>query len=93
MPLYCMCNTQAGQFSGAPNRYCKPLDWENDDFPAIALRKRMDCIKMGANQVILDEKDNKDYNLKDPVKPAGRIHFPNVDIFECPYCHARVVKE
>jgi len=50
--LYCLCEAQNNkpdsQVFGAPNRYCAPRG--NDDFPPLALRKPMHCIKTGARQ-------------------------------------------
>jgi len=80
------------QAFGAPNRYCAVS--EKDDFPPLALRRGMICIKTGARQVILDELvDGANYWTSAERPRAYTPHYPNVDVYECPICHARIAKE
>ena len=52
----------------------------------------MQCIKTGAQQVILDVHEPNDWS--GGSRPTRyRKHYPNVDVFECPNCHARIVRE
>lgn len=94
MPFYCMCeasnNKPDSQVFGAPNRYCAAGD--QDDFPPLALDTPMKCIKMGAKQVILDHHAPNTWGTA--TRPSRyHNHYPNVDVFECPHCHARMVRE
>lgn len=96
MAIYCMCDAKNSkpdsQAFGAPNRYCAA--GPNDDFPPLALRKEMLCIKTGARQVILDDAVNQPNMWETAERPSSyRRHGPNVDVFECPNCHSRVAKE
>jgi hypothetical protein len=100
MPVYCLCEAKNdkpdGQHFMAPNRYCSS---ESDrggkvdslDVPPLALYVPMICIKTGANQVLLDSgKNPNDWTQERPRD--WRNHYPNVDLFECPNCGARVAK-
>lgn len=100
MSLYCMCEAvndkPDSQALGAPNRYCAAENRygqtvEDVTVPPLALKTPMVCIKTGAAQVILDHTGP---NLWDKTgRPDDwRRHYPNVDVFECPNCHARVAK-
>jgi len=102
MTMYCLCEARNdepdSQAFGAPNRYCAA---ENDigqdgtqaGFPPLALMVPMKMIALGAQQVL---------GRDDPITPndwsmAGRPakwrkHYPNVDVFECPNCHARIAR-
>jgi hypothetical protein len=73
----------------APNRYCAAKD--GVDFPPLALHTKMKCIKMGAEQVITDMFEPNDWS--GGSRPSRyRRHYPNVDVFECPNCRARIVR-
>ena len=94
MSFYCMC--EAGndkpdhQAFMAPNRYCAST--KDDDFPPLALHRKMTCIKTGARQVIiLPEHRSNDWT--GPRPEDYRPHYPHVDVFECPHCHSRIVRE
>lgn len=94
MPLYCLCEANNdkpdSQAFGAPNRYCAVS--AGDDFPPLSLPRQMECIKTGAMQVVLDTPEPNMWT--GAGRPASyRRHFPNVDVFECPHCHARIAKE
>jgi hypothetical protein len=43
----------------------------------VVLPRPMTCVKTGAEQFLVD----------------GSQHYPNVDVFECPNCKLRVVRE
>ena len=99
MSFYCLCESKNQQPDHqafmAPNRYCaissKQLK-EKDDFPPLHLHTKMQCIKTGARQVILDVHQPNDWS--GGARPGRyREHYPNVDVFECPNCHARIVRE
>lgn len=94
MSFYCLCeeknNKPDSQAFMAPNRYCAAKDGET--FPPLALHTKMQCIKTGASQVILDVHEPNDWS--GGSRPTHyRPHYPNVDVFECPNCHARMVRE
>ena len=102
MGFYCMCEESNdkpdSQAFGAPNRYCSAKSsiggWSDSDFPPLALRTPMVCIKTGANQVILLDWQNGPNvwnNLERPDR--WRNHYPNVDVFECPNCRSRIARE
>lgn len=96
MPLYCLCedtnDKPDSQAFGAPNRYCALKEGDKADFPPLALHTPMKCIKTGARQVLLARHHLNDW--MDAARPAVyRDHYPNVDVFECPNCHARVARE
>lgn len=101
MGIYCMCMNHralpmteptvfdyfSAQILEAPNRFCLT---DPVGFPALSLPKRMQCIKTGAEQVIL----HKDVPLSQlPGVHDYRIHYPNVDVHFCPKCHAIVAIE
>lgn len=99
MSLYCMCEANNGKPDNqaflAPNRYCAVPNAlgeepESLDVPPLALRRPMECIKTGTAQVILDDPQPNDWTGPRPHR--WRRHYPNVDFFECPHCHARVAK-
>ena len=100
MAIYCMCEAKNdrpdSQVFMAPNRYCSNQSdrgGKNDgsELPPLALYVPMKCIKTGAQQVLLD--GGKRPNNWEEKRPADwRNHYPNVDVFECPNCGARVVK-
>ena len=80
MSLYCMCATASDLVLGdPPNKYAAPQTAEF--WPPVVLQRKMECIKTGAQQMIR--------------LSGGELHkhYPNVDIFECSNCGARVVKE
>jgi hypothetical protein len=101
MSFYCMCEAQNdkpdSQSFMAPNRYCsiestvggKTL---TPDFPPLALYTPMVCIKTGASQVLfIGGKWPNDWSTV--ARPSTwRNHYPNVDVFECPNCKARIVR-
>lgn len=105
MPIYCMCEARNGkpdsQAFMAPNRYCatgssfEGQEQVVEDFPPLALNTKMLCIKTGAAQVILDGNNGKRPNdWSDPARPADwHRHYPNVDVFECLNCGARIARE
>jgi hypothetical protein len=85
-------NKPDSQVYGAPNRYCALTG--DMEFPPLALRVQMKCIKTGVEQVILEPDQNKANMWDSPARPDRyRPHYPNVDVFECPNCGARVAKE
>lgn len=106
MKLYCMCEAQNGnpgsnefdhQVFGAPNRYCAvgvnpDTDKDVDTVPPVALKTPMKFIKAGVPQVILL---NHNINMwVETERPKDyRRHYPNVDFYECPNCHSRIVRE
>jgi hypothetical protein len=94
MAMYCMCEASNdkpdSQAFMAPNRYCAAET--GDDFPPLHLHTPMRCIKIGAQQVILDVHQPNDWS--GGSRPTRyHKHHPNVDVFECPNCHARIVRE
>jgi len=96
MSFYCMCEAKNSkpdsQSFGAPNRYCAA--GPKDDFPPLALRRPMVCIKTGARQVILDPEVDHPNTWETAARPSMyREHYPNCDVFECPNCHSRVVND
>jgi len=101
MSLYCLCEQHNdkpdSQAFGAPNRYCaienrQGIRTEVDDVPPLSLPVEMRCIKTGAPQVVLDVSQPNLWT--DAGRPSDwRRHYPNVDLFECPTCGARVAKE
>ena len=102
MALYCMCNARNdqpdGQHMSAPNRYCASVSQTGDqpksDFAPLALRQSMQCIKTGARQVTLQPSQGRDNDWSMGSRPdLYWIHYPNVDVFECKNCGARVVLE
>jgi len=101
MALYCLCEANNdkpdSQYFGAPNRYCAVESTVQKipdvNFPPLALRQPMECIKTGAIQVLLEPAQDRPNNWDFGPRPDQfRIHYPNIDIFECPNCHARVAK-
>jgi hypothetical protein len=101
MPIYCLCEAKNdkpdSQAFMAPNRYCSIESnlggkVEDVDFPPLALYVQMKCIKTGANQVLLDggKRQNDWSSAERPLD--WRNHYPNVDVFECPNCGARIVR-
>jgi len=83
---------------GAPNRYCSTkstlVDMPDDlDFPPLALRRKMKCIKIGATQALLVDEQDKPNMWDSPRPDRYRVHYPNVDVFECPHCHSRIARE
>lgn len=93
MAVYYLCEAANdkpdSQVYGAPNRYCAA--GPKDNFPPLALRKPMQCIKTGATQVILAPDEDKPNTWKGCARPANYTpHYPNVDVFTCPNCNARV---
>jgi len=84
---------------GAPNRV-GPINSPKEKYRPVILNVPMRVIQMGVSQKITDhpvpnmwvktrEEAVKDHN---DLKKARR-HNPNVDILECPVCHARVCIE
>lgn len=96
MSFYCLCeaknNKPDSQHFGAPNRYAALRSLDTDDFPPLALDRPMRCIKQGARQVLLAVHKANDWSDTERPKYA-REHYPNVDVFECPNCHARMARE
>ncbi len=95
MPLYCLCEAQNdkldSQHFGAPNRYCAMTG--KDTFPPVALKTPMRCIKTGSRQVLLfNSHEPNTWKDEDRPRELGK-HYPNVDVFECPNCRSRVVRE
>ena len=94
MSVYCMCEAKNSkpdsQVFGAPNRYCAMSS--GDDFPPLALRRPMRCIKTGARQVLLSPEDDVANNWENARPIHHRPHYPNVDVFICDNCGARIVK-
>mgnify|MGYP001570318044 FL=1 len=99
MKLYCMCHAindkPDSQHYMAPNRYAAvPEEWRKDDFPPVALRKPMTIMKISVRQVLLVPEDDHENNWDSNSRPRIlREHFPNVDMFECPVCRSRIVRE
>ena len=96
MSVYCLCEASNdkpdSQHFMAPNRYCAVAEDSKETFPPLALKTPMTCIKTGASQVILYEYRPNDWS--GGARPSQyRKHHPNVDVFECPNCHARIVRE
>jgi hypothetical protein len=99
--IYCMCEEKNSkpdsQAFMAPNRYCSlestlGHDTDSKDFPPLALYVPMKCIKTGANQVLFDG-GKRPNDWSDASRPSDwRRHYPNVDVFECPNCGARVAR-
>jgi len=80
-----------GQKFLAPNRFV-PV---KNGFRSFALRRRMECIRTGAKQVILDTFANTNNNGSNPIeeKDVLKEHHPNVDVFQCQHCGVIVVRE
>ena len=96
MGFYCLCEARNdkpdSQHFGAPNRYAALRPEDTDDFPPLALAKPMICIKVGARQVLLISDQPNDWTSAG--RPAYvKTHYPNVDVFECQTCRARIVQE
>ena len=100
MSFYCLCEEKNdkpdSQAFLAPNRYCSVESSRggkvDSDFPPLALYTPMVCIKVGANQVLLDG-GKRPNEWSGGGRPADwRNHYPNVDVFECPNCGARIVR-
>lgn len=101
MSFYCLCEAKNdkpdGQAFMAPNRYCSVESTRGGkldvaDFPPLALYMPMTAIKTGAQQVLLDTgKTPNDWTSGE--RPANwRNHYPNVDVFECQNCGARMAR-
>ena len=100
MPLYCLCeghNHQPdSQVYMAPNRYCAIESIygqkSDSDVPPLALYIEMKVVRNGVNQVLFDGgKRPNDWSSAE--RPADwRMHYPDVDLYECPNCGARVVR-
>lgn len=101
MPIYCLCHEKNdepdSQAFMAPNRYCanesdRGGTTEDSNVPPVALYTPMRVLKTGAQQVLLDGgKTPNDWSSAE--RPADwRNHYPNVDMFECPNCGARVCR-
>jgi hypothetical protein len=107
MSIYCLCEAQPGtkgahkpdaQVFGAANRYCSILDADGKEldpggkFPPVALQQPMRMIAVGARQVVFHGQHGRLLNLwEGGDRPRGYGHYPNVDVYECPTCKARVV--
>jgi hypothetical protein len=100
MPIYCMCEQKNDkpdlQAFMAPNRYCsvesKFGQVSDSTFPPVALYREMKVIKNGVNQVLL-EGGKRPNDWTDAARPDDwRKHYPNVDVYECTNCGARVVR-
>jgi hypothetical protein len=101
MSIYCLCEAKNSkpdsQAFMAPNRYCAIESniggkTHVDDFPPLALYTPMTCIKTGAQQVLFDH-GKRPNDWSEPARPADwRNHYPNVDVFECPNCGARIAR-
>ena len=106
MKLYCMCEAQRGlgdvkraapdgQVHGAPNRYAALRPNDTDEFPPVMLQTAMRVLKIGVRQVLTFD-GQVPPNVWDESKGRPKYdkeHYPNVDVHECPHCHARVVLE
>lgn len=97
-----LCEAQndklGSQHFGAPNRYCATESIiskiPNVGFLPLALRRQMRCIKTGAVQVILEPDQDKPNEWTEKGRPDRFTqHYPNVDVYECANCHARVAKD
>lgn len=103
MPIYCLCKQTGpirmeGQHIGAPNRIGPSI--ENEILPTILLKTRMTVVQNGVPQGICFDKDG---HLQPPPLYGGTSddlsemqisrHYPNLDLYTCPYCGATVVLE
>ena len=96
MSIYCLCEESNdkpdSQVYGAPNRYCAAQP--GDKFPPLALRRPMQCIETRVRQVIIHDSQNKPNDWSGEKRPDHyHQHYPYVDVFECPHCHTRIVRE
>jgi hypothetical protein len=109
MKLYCLCEAQPGtpgagkpdaQVFWAPNRYCSvkdPLgkDLPAEKFPPVALQRPMRVLAMGVAQVVFPGpmREQLVNDWTGGMRPSGFLHYPMVDVLECPVCRSRVVLE
>ena len=91
--LYCLCEAEnakpESQAFGARNRYARLDSWCGP-FPPVALYQPMKMIAVGVPQVLLNDPQPNDWSSVD--RPVGHRHYPNVDIWECPNCRARIAR-
>ena len=106
--LYCMCEAGRGkgergimrsaldgQVYGAPNRYAALRPKDTDEFPPVMLQTAMRVLKIGVRQV-LTFAGRVPPNVWDESKGRpkyDKVHYPNVDVHECPHYHTRVILE
>jgi len=101
MPIYCLCHERSdkpdSQAYMAPNRYCSIHSdrggvTDDSTVPPLSLYTPMKVIKTGAQQVVLDG-GRRPNDWSSSERPSDwRNHYPNVDLFECPVCGARVCR-
>jgi len=75
MALYCMCSVNA------PSRHNRPIG-SSPAHGGVVLKKRMDVMRIGAEQFIEDESSG-----------AVHRHYPNVDLYSCAYCGTVIARE
>lgn len=87
------------QVYGAPNRV-GPITSPDEKYRPVILKVPMQVIQVGVYQKVTDEpvpniwtKDRKEAVREHKVLKEARRHHPNVDVLECPVCHARVCIE
>ena len=63
-------------------------------FRSFALKKSMECIKIGATQVLVDQGvPPNDWEKAITPRDILKQHYPNVDIFQCKHCGTIIVRE
>lgn len=78
MALYCMCRQVLGTKKNLDN-------YSIGSSPAhggVVLKKRMDVMRIGAEQFIEDKESGSVYR-----------HYPNVDLYSCPNCGTVIARE
>ena len=87
------------QVFGAPNRV-GPITSSDEKYRPVMLTVPMRVVQMGVHQKVTERVipnvwiKNRHEAVKEhnTLKRAMR-HYPNVDVLECPVCHARVCIE
>jgi hypothetical protein len=76
--LYCLCRENADREPDKGNRLTVTTNAAGQEEPAhVTIYNRMTMTHVGVEQALA----------------SGHRHYPNVDIFECPACGRRIVRE
>lgn len=84
MALYCMCQRTR-------NRYAAPQP--GDDGPSFHVVEKMQMVKCGSSQSILEGSHPWMFTENHKSYPAGRRHYPNVDVYVCRHCGTIIVRD